>query len=186
MVCIGKALKPVQTLLPGLSARRHYTTNLVRLWHTTKDERELTLFSENLVWHHWRSFAAADGHSQARVRIPKEQNKRHIHNRIVYNDWGLYSFVSCLHISAHALGNNFLSSTNVIHPRHAALDEDISLWELRLLMDCDENSAVNIYQRFIAGPPPHTRLWVRCVAWACNNQDIACFEEQGRCRGGAV
>jgi len=24
------------------------------------------------------------------------------------------------------------------------------------VMDRDENSAVNIYQRFLAGPPPHT------------------------------
>jgi hypothetical protein len=44
----------------------------------------------------WQSFAAADGHSQVRARIPKERNKRRTGNRMVYNDWGLYSFVQML------------------------------------------------------------------------------------------
>jgi putative transposase len=27
---------------------------------------------------------------------PKERNKRHIRNRVVYNDWGFYGFVQML------------------------------------------------------------------------------------------
>src|SRR6266699_1621457 len=45
--------------------------------------------------------------------------------------------------------------------------QDMPLWKRMyrcensncgLVMDRDENSAVNIYQRFVAGPPPHTQL----------------------------
>jgi hypothetical protein len=35
-----KVLNSVQTWLLGFSAMHHYTTNLMRLWHTTKDEKE--------------------------------------------------------------------------------------------------------------------------------------------------
>ncbi len=34
---------------------------------------------------------------------PKERNKRHIRNRMVYNDWGLYGFVQMLQRFAEAL-----------------------------------------------------------------------------------
>ena len=41
--------------------------------------------------------------------------------------------------------------------------QDMPLWKRTyrcencgLVMDRDENSAVNMYQRFVAGPPPHT------------------------------
>jgi len=131
MVYSEKVLKPVQTWLPGLSARHHYTTNLIRLWHTTKDEKELTPFSEDLVWHYWRSFAAADGHSQARARTPKERNKRRTCKRMVYNDWGLYSFVQMLAYRCLRFGKQLfiIDERNTSRTYHVCKHkQDMPLW----------------------------------------------------------
>ncbi len=98
---------------------------------------------------------------------PKEQNKRRRRNRAVYNDWGLYGFVQmltykCLHFGKelHIISERDTSKM-CSACRHI---QDMPLWKRMyrcanencgLVMDRDENSAVNIYQRFIAGLPPH-------------------------------
>ncbi len=96
---------------------------------------------------------------------PKERNKRRIRNRLVYNDWGLYGFVQmlaykCLHYGKELSIIDERDTTKTCHVcKHK---QDMPLWKRTyrcencgLVMDRDENSAVNIYQRFVAGPPPH-------------------------------
>jgi putative transposase len=97
---------------------------------------------------------------------PKERNKRRIRNRMVYNDWGLYGFVQMLEYKCLRFGKelSILDERDTTRTCHACKHkQDMPLWKRTyrcencgLVMDRDENSAVNIYQRFVAGPPPHT------------------------------
>ena len=91
-------------------------------------------------------------------------------NRIVYNDWGLYGFVQVLTYKHLRFGKELY----IIDERDTTKmcsackrKQCMPLWKRTyrsenencgLVMDRDENSAVNIHQRFIAGPPPHTLL----------------------------
>jgi putative transposase len=97
---------------------------------------------------------------------PKEKRKRQIRNRMVYNDWGLYGFVQMLAYKCLRFGKELYiiserDTTKMCHVCHCK--KDMPLWQRTyrcencgLVMDRDENSAVNIFQRFLAGPPPHT------------------------------
>ncbi len=99
---------------------------------------------------------------------PKERNKRRIRNRMVYNDWGLYRFVQMLEYKCLRFGKelSIIDERDTTRMCHACKHkQDMPLWKRTyrcenencgLVMDRDENSAVNIYQRFVAGPPPHT------------------------------
>ncbi len=96
----------------------------------------------------------------------KERRKRQIRNRMVYNDWGLYGFVQmlaykCLHFGKELHIINERDTTKQCHVCHNK--KDMPLWQRTyrcgscgLVMDRDENSAVNIYERFLARPGPHT------------------------------
>jgi putative transposase len=99
---------------------------------------------------------------------PKERNKRRIRNRMVYNDWGLYGFVQMLTYKCLCSGKELyiISERDTTKMCHACKRmQDMPLWKRTyrcenencgLVMNRDENSAVNIYQRFVAGLPPHT------------------------------
>ncbi len=102
--------------------------------------------------------------------IRQELNKRRIRNRMVYNDWGLYSFVQMLAYKCLRFGKELSiiderDTTKMCHV--CERKQDMPLWKRTyrcenencgLVMDRDENSAVNIYQRFIARLGPHTQL----------------------------
>ncbi len=90
-------------------------------------------------------------------------------NRMVYNDWGLYGFVQMLDLQVFALWERTVYNKMSAIPPGCVMrckhKQDMPLWKRTyrcenencgLVMDRDENSAVNIYQRFLAGPPPHT------------------------------
>ncbi|HYA99772.1 MAG TPA: transposase [Ktedonobacteraceae bacterium] len=99
---------------------------------------------------------------------PKEKRKRQIRNRMVYNDWGLYGFVQMLKYKCLRFGKELFlederDTTKTCHV--CEHKKDMPLWvrtyrcvNCGLVMDRDENSAVNIYQRFLARPGPHTHL----------------------------
>ncbi|TMD62579.1 MAG: IS200/IS605 family element transposase accessory protein TnpB, partial [Chloroflexi bacterium] len=97
---------------------------------------------------------------------PKERRKRQIRNRLVYNDWGLYSFVQMLAYKCVRFGKDLhvIDEGDTTKMCHACkCKQDMPLWKRTyrcencgLVMDRDENSAINIYQRFVAGLPPHT------------------------------
>jgi len=97
---------------------------------------------------------------------PKERRKRQIRNRMVYNDWGLYGFVQmlaykCLHVGKELHLIDERDTTKMCHV--CKRKKDMPLWQRTyrcencgLVMDRDENSAVNIYERFFARLGPHT------------------------------
>ena len=97
---------------------------------------------------------------------PKERRKRQIRNRMVYNDWGLYGFVQMLTYKCLRFGKelSIISEHETTKTCHICKrKKDMPLWvrtyrceNCGLVMDRDENSAVNIYQRFLARPGPHT------------------------------
>ncbi len=99
---------------------------------------------------------------------PKERAKRQHRNRMVYNDWGLYGFVQMLTYKCLRFGKDLY----IISERDTSKmcscckrKRDMPLYKRTyrcenencgLVMDRDENSAVNIYQRFLARLGPHT------------------------------
>jgi putative transposase len=98
----------------------------------------------------------------------KERRKRQIRNRMVYNDWGLYSFVQMLTYKCLRFGKELHiedehDTTKLCHV--CKRKKDMPLWQRTyrcencgLVMDRDENSAVNIYERFVARLGPRTHL----------------------------
>lgn len=97
---------------------------------------------------------------------PKVRKKRQIRNRMVYNDWGLYGFVQMLEYKCLRFGKELfiISERDTTKTCHVCKSKkDMPLWvrtyrceNCGLVMDRDENSAVNIYQRFLARPGPQT------------------------------
>ena len=96
---------------------------------------------------------------------PKECKKRRIRNRMVYNDWGLYRFVQMLIYKCLRVGKelSIISERETTKRCHVCKQKkDMPLWQRTyrcencgLVMDRDENSAVNIYERFLARLGPH-------------------------------
>ena len=96
----------------------------------------------------------------------KERRKRQIRNRMVYNDWGLYGFVQMLTYKCLRFGKelSIIDERDTTRMCHVCKrKQDMPLWvrtyrceNCGLVMDRDENSAVNIYERFLARPGPHT------------------------------
>jgi putative transposase len=96
---------------------------------------------------------------------PKERRKRQIRNRLVYNDWGLYGFMQMLAYKCLRFGKDLhivdeRDTTRMCHVCQRT--KDMPLWvrtyrceNCGLVMDRDENSAVNIFKRFLARPGPH-------------------------------
>jgi putative transposase len=97
---------------------------------------------------------------------PKDRRKRQIRNRMVYNDWGLYGFVQMLVYKCLRFGKelHLIDERDTTRTCHVCkCKKDMPLWvrtyrcaNCGLAMDRDENSAVNIYQRFLARLGPHT------------------------------
>jgi len=97
---------------------------------------------------------------------PKDRRKRQIRNRMVYNDWGLYGFVQMLEYKCLRFGKelHIIDERDTTRMCHVCKRKrNMPLWQRTyrcencgLVMDRDENSAVNIYQRFLARPGPHT------------------------------
>jgi len=96
--------------------------------------------------------------------VTKEHKERNKHlNRAVFNDWGLYTFVQMLTYKCALYGKELV----IVDERDTSKTcsgcghmQAMPLWkrtyrckECGLIMDRDENSAVNILMRFLA------RLW---------------------------
>jgi putative transposase len=95
----------------------------------------------------------------------KENRKRRIRNRMIYNDWGLYGFVQMLTYKCLRFGKALfiISERDTTRTCHVCkCKKDMPLWvrmyrcaNCSLVMDRDENSAINIYERFLAWLRPH-------------------------------
>jgi putative transposase len=139
-------------------------------------QRDCLHKASHLIAHQLAERAVVIGDlSQRQMVIKKKENEtrkdrttRRIRNRMVYNDWGLYGFVQMLTYKCLRFGKELyiISERDTTRTCSACKHlQDMPLWKRTyrcenekcgLVMDRDENSAVNIYQRFVAGPPPHT------------------------------
>ncbi|MDQ2906091.1 MAG: transposase [Chloroflexota bacterium] len=117
------------------------------------------------------------GDLSQRQMVMKEHQERNRHlNRAVFNDWGLYTFVQMLRYKCMLSGKDLV----ILDERDTSKTcsgcghkQPMPLWkrtyhclnsDCRLVMDRDENSAVNILKRFFARLGPHTeRISVRCA-----------------------
>ncbi len=104
---------------------------------------------------------------------PRERRKRHIRNRLVYNDWGLYRFVQMLVYKCllsgkelHLIDERDTSKmcSRCGHKQNMPLHKRVyHCGTCGLVMDRDENSAINIYQRFLARLGPRMDDSMRCA-----------------------
>ena len=112
------------------------TTNTILL---VEDDPHIGSFLEQAIEQEtpYRAIVTGDGHAALRL-------VRHFTPRLFILDYGLPDM-------------NGIELYDRLHNK-----QDMPLWKrtyrcenCRLVMDRDENSAVNLYQRFVAGPPPH-------------------------------
>jgi putative transposase len=107
------------------------------------------------------------GDLSQRQMATREHQKRNKHlNRAVYNEWGLYTFIHMLTYKCALYGKElvFLDERNTSKMCSCCGHlQPMPLWKLAycctncgLVMDRDENSAVNILARYFARQGPHT------------------------------
>ncbi len=106
---------------------------------------------------------------------------------MVYNDWGLASFVQMLTYKCLLSGKelHIISERDTTKMCHACGHlQAMPLWKRTyrcsnencgLVMDRDENSAVNIYQRFLAWLGPRTGDPVRCAEFSPQSTRVNTF-----------
>jgi putative transposase len=106
--------------------------------------------------------------SQRQMVMKEHQEKNKYRNRAVFNDWGLSTFTEMLTYKCHLYGKElvFLDERNTSKACSGCGNlQAMPLWKRTycctncgLVMDRDENSAVNILTRFLARRGPHTPL----------------------------
>jgi putative transposase len=104
--------------------------------------------------------------SQRQMATSQHHEKNKQRNRAVYNDWGLYTFIQMLTYKCQLYGKELV----ILDERDTSKTcsgcgqlQDMPLWKRTykcpkcgLVMDRDENSAVNILTRYLARRGPHT------------------------------
>lgn len=104
--------------------------------------------------------------SQRQMVMKKHQERNKYLNRVVYNDWGLYTFVRMLAYKCQRYGKDLV----FLDERYTSKtcsgcghQQDMPLWKRTyscracgLILDRDENSAINILARYLARLGPHT------------------------------
>jgi putative transposase len=131
--------------------------------------------ASHLISHRLVESTVVIGGLSQRQMVTKEHTKHQkaLH-RAVYNDWGLYSFVQMLAYKCVLAGKTLeyiderdsskrCSRCGHLHPM-PLYQRTYRCANCGLVMDRDENSAINHYQRFVARPGPHTGDPVRCAA----------------------
>ncbi|GCE22141.1 RNA-guided endonuclease InsQ/TnpB family protein [Dictyobacter kobayashii] len=104
--------------------------------------------------------------SQRQMVMKEHQQKNKRLNRMVYNDWGLFMFLEMLTYKCQLYGKELhmideRDTSKMCSQCHEL--KPMPLWkrtyccvECGLVMDRDENSAINILTRFLARRGPHT------------------------------
>jgi putative transposase len=131
--------------------------------------------ASHLIAHRLVESTVVIGDLSQRQMVTKEhaEHLKALH-RSVYNDWGLYSFVQMLTYKCLLAGK----AVEIIDERGTSKTcsccghtQPMPLWKRTyrcgncgLIMDRDENSAINQLRRFLARPGPHTGDPVRCAA----------------------
>jgi putative transposase len=103
--------------------------------------------------------------SQRQMVTKKHHEKNKYCNRAIYNDWGLYTFIQMLTYKCLLYGKELVILDECNTSKMCSGCEhlqDMPLWKrtyrcpkCALVMDRDENSAVNILTRFLARRGPH-------------------------------
>jgi len=130
--------------------------------------------ASHLIAHTLVESTVVIGDLSQRQMVMKEHKERNKHlNRAVFNDWGLYSFVQMLVYKCLLYGKELV----IVDERDTSKTcsgcghkQPMPLWkrtyhckECGLIMDRDENSAVNILMRFLARLGPHVADATRCA-----------------------
>ncbi|GHO79923.1 transposase [Ktedonobacter sp. SOSP1-85] len=129
--------------------------------------------ASHLIAHKLVERTVVVGDLSQRQMVMKEHRKRNKHlNRAVYNEWGLYTFIEMLKYKCQLYGKDlhFLDERNTSKACSGCDNlQAMPLWKRTycctncgLVMDRDENSAVNILTRFLARREPHTQARLEC------------------------
>jgi putative transposase len=136
--------------------------------------------------------------SQRQMVMKAHQERNKSLNRAVFNDWGLYTFIEMLTYKCQLSGKeiSFLDERNTSKMCSGCGNlQPMPLWKRTycctncgLVMDRDENSAVNILQRFLARLAPHTprecgvlqgtcvEVGITSMPQPCEVQQLSMFE----------
>ena len=136
--------------------------------------------ASHLIAHQLVERTVVIGDLSQRQMVMKEHAERNQHrNRAVYNDWGLYSFTEMLKYKCLLYGKElvFLDERNTSKACSGCGHlQAMPLWKrtycctnCELVMDRDENSAVNILTRFLARRGPYTSFGECDVLHAVQN-----------------
>ncbi len=105
--------------------------------------------------------------------IKEHEEHQKAKHRAVFNDWGLSGFVQMLSYKCVLAGKEFIQISERDTSKTCSgcgHTQDMPLYKRTyrcgncgLVMDRDENNAVNIRERFLARLGPHTGEPVRCA-----------------------
>ena len=123
--------------------------------------------ASHLIAHKLVERTVVVGDLSQRQMVMKEHQERNKHlNRAVFNDWGLYTFTQMLTYKCQLYGKElFFLDERYTSKTCSGCDnlQAMPLWKRTycctncgLVMDRDDNSAVNILTRFLARRGPHT------------------------------
>jgi len=132
-----------------------------------KKQRDSLHKASHLIAHKLVERTVVIGDLSQRQMVMKEHQERNKYrNRAVFNDWGLYTFTEMLKYKCHLYGKElvFLDERNTSKTCSGCGNlQTMPLWKRTycctncgVVMDRDENSAVNILTRFLARRGPHT------------------------------
>jgi len=121
--------------------------------------------------------------SQRQMVTKQHQKRNKALNRAVYNEWGLYTFTQMLIYKCLLSGKELV----FLDEKYTSKDcsacgkrQDMPLWkrmyrctECGLVLDRDENSAINILQRYVARLAPH-------IPRECGVLQDTCLDGVGR------
>jgi putative transposase len=130
--------------------------------------------ASHLIAHKLVESTVVVGDLSQRQMVTKEPEEKHrAKHRAVFNDWGLYGFVQMLQYKCVLAGKELVelderdtskTCSGCGHKQSMPLYKRTYHCETcGLVMDRDENSAVNILQRSLARLGPHTADAVRCA-----------------------
>jgi IS605 OrfB family transposase len=133
--------------------------------------------ASHLIGHKLVERTVVVGDLSQRQMVMKEHLERNKHlNRAVFNDWGLYTFIHMLTYKCQLYGKDlqFLDERNTSKACSGCGNlQAMPLWKRTycctacgLVIDRDENSAINILQRYFARQGPHTGDPVRCAEYS--------------------
>ena len=132
--------------------------------------------ASHLIAHQLVESTVVIGDLSQRQMVTKEHEEHQkAKHRAVYNDWGLYAFIQMLTYKCLLAGKEleFLDERDTSKTcSGCGQKQDMPLYQRAyrcgncgLVLDRDENSAINILRRFLARLGPHTRRKrVRCIA----------------------